>query len=47
MRKIIPMMPVSADGFIEEPECELNWHKVDHESDHDQVRRSLVRPTRD
>jgi hypothetical protein len=39
MRKIILMMPVSADVFIEGPERELNWHKVDHESDQDQVRR--------
>jgi hypothetical protein len=34
MRKIILMMPVSADGFIEGPERELDWHKVDDESDH-------------
>jgi hypothetical protein len=31
------MMPVSADGFIEEPKRELNRHEVDDESD--QVRR--------
>jgi hypothetical protein len=37
MRKIILKMPVSADGFIEGPARELNWHKVDDESD--QVRK--------
>ena len=31
MRKIILMMPVSADGFIEGPERELDWHKADSE----------------
>ena len=31
MRKIILMMPVSAGGFIEGPERELDWHKVDDE----------------
>ena len=25
------MMPVSADGFIEGPERELDWHKADSE----------------
>jgi hypothetical protein len=39
MRNIILMMPASADGSTEGPERELNWHKVDHESDQDQVRR--------
>jgi hypothetical protein len=28
MRKVILMMPVSVDGFIEGPERELDWHKV-------------------
>jgi hypothetical protein len=37
MRKVILMMPVSADGFIEGPERELNLHKVDDKID--QVRR--------
>jgi hypothetical protein len=41
------MMPVSAGGFIEGPERDRNWHKVDHESDQDQERRSLVWPSRD
>ncbi len=31
MRKIILMMPVSADGFMEGPERELGWHKADSE----------------
>jgi dihydrofolate reductase len=31
MRKVILMMPVSADGFIEGPEHEPDWHKVDDE----------------
>ncbi len=31
MRKIILMMPVSAGGFIEGPERELDWHKADSE----------------
>jgi hypothetical protein len=35
------MTPVSADGFTEGPERELGWHKVDQESDQDQVRRVL------
>jgi hypothetical protein len=29
MGKIILMMSLSGDGFIEGPECELDWHKVD------------------
>jgi hypothetical protein len=29
MRKIILMMPVSADGFIEGPEREFDWRKAD------------------
>jgi dihydrofolate reductase len=31
MRKIILMMSVSLDGFIEGPERELDWHMVDAE----------------
>src|ERR1035437_2929423 len=31
MRKIILMMPVSLDGFIEGPDRELDWHLVDDE----------------
>lgn len=31
MRKIIVMMSVSLDGFIEGPNRELDWHLVDHE----------------
>ena len=31
MRKIILMMPVSAGGFIEGPERELDWHEADSE----------------
>ena len=31
MRKIILMMSVSLDGFIEGPERELDWHMVDDE----------------
>jgi hypothetical protein len=45
MRKIIVMMPVSADGFIEGQERELNLHKVDDRSI--KCVGSLVRPTRD
>jgi hypothetical protein len=29
MRKIILMMPVSVDRFIEGPEREFDWHKAD------------------
>ena len=29
MRKIIRMMSVSLDGFIEGPQRDLDWHKVD------------------
>src|SRR5438094_8849213 len=31
MRKIILMMSVSVDGFIEGPDRELDWHMVDDE----------------
>jgi dihydrofolate reductase len=31
MRKIIVMMSVSVDGFIEGPDRELDWHMVDDE----------------
>jgi len=31
MRKIILMMSVSLDGFIEGPDRELDWHMVDDE----------------
>ncbi|MEU4347730.1 dihydrofolate reductase family protein [Streptomyces sp. NPDC023838] len=31
MRKIILMMSVSLDGFIEGPERQLDWHRVDDE----------------
>ena len=31
MRKIILMMSVSLDGFIEGPEREIDWHLVDDE----------------
>ena len=31
MRKIILMMSVSLDGFIEGPDRELDWHMVDNE----------------
>jgi dihydrofolate reductase len=31
VRKIIPMMSVSLDGFIEGPDRELDWHMVDDE----------------
>jgi dihydrofolate reductase len=31
MRKIILMMSVSLDGFIEGPNRELDWHMVDDE----------------
>ena len=31
MRKIVLMMSVSADGFIEGPNRELDWHRVDDE----------------
>src|SRR5713101_1030954 len=31
MRKIILMMSVSLDGFIEGPNRELDWHRVDDE----------------
>jgi dihydrofolate reductase len=31
MRKIIWMMSVSLDGFIEGPHREIDWHLVDHE----------------
>lgn len=31
MRKIILMMQVSLDGFIEGPERDLSWHRVDDE----------------
>ena len=31
MRKIILMMSVSLDGFIERPDRELDWHMVDDE----------------
>ncbi len=31
MRKIILMMSVSLDGFIEGPERQIDWHLVDHE----------------
>jgi dihydrofolate reductase len=31
MRKIILMMSVSLDGFIEGPKRELDWHMVDDE----------------
>jgi dihydrofolate reductase len=34
MRKVILMMSASADGFIEGPERELGWHKVDDELHH-------------
>ena len=31
MRKVILMMQVSLDGFIEGPGQDLSWHRVDHE----------------
>lgn len=31
MRKIILMMSVSLDGFVEGPDAELDWHMVDDE----------------
>ncbi|HCO03747.1 MAG TPA: deaminase, partial [Actinobacteria bacterium] len=31
MRKIVLMMSVSVDGFIEGPDRELDWHMVDDE----------------
>jgi hypothetical protein len=31
MRQIILMMSVSLDGFIEGPQRDLDWHKVDDE----------------
>ena len=31
MRKVILMMSVSLDGFIEGPNRELDWHMVDDE----------------
>ena len=31
MRKIILMMSVSVDGFIEGPSREIDWHVVDDE----------------
>ena len=31
MRKILVMMSVSVDGFIEGPNRELDWHRVDEE----------------
>ncbi|MEO3933476.1 dihydrofolate reductase family protein [Micrococcaceae bacterium Sec7.4] len=31
MRKVILMMQVSLDGFIEGPERDLSWHRVDEE----------------
>src|SRR2546426_9875542 len=34
MRKIILMMSVSVDGFIEGPTREIDWHMVDEELPH-------------
>jgi dihydrofolate reductase len=34
MRKLILMMSVSVDGFIEGPDRELDWHMVDDELHH-------------
>ena len=31
MRRIILMMSVSVDGFIEGPDREIDWHMVDEE----------------
>ncbi len=31
MRKVVLMMSVSVDGFIEGPNHELDWHMVDDE----------------
>ncbi|MGZ4607736.1 MAG: dihydrofolate reductase family protein [Blastococcus sp.] len=31
MRKVIVMISVSLDGYIEGPERDISWHQVDHE----------------
>ena len=43
MRKIILMMSVSVDGFIEGPDRELDWHMVDDEL-HSHFNRLYVHP---
>jgi dihydrofolate reductase len=42
MRKIILIVPVSLDGFIEGPQRDLDWHKVDDEL-HRQFQRAARR----
>ncbi|HEY5146493.1 MAG TPA: hypothetical protein VII82_06985 [Polyangiaceae bacterium] len=41
MRKIVVMISISLDGFIEGPEGQLDWHRVDDEL-HDHFNHELA-----